>query len=116
MAVLLGQPKAARRRGFGIEPDQHRRLIADVDRIAERVPELDLDRERVEWIELPDGHEVLLVDGWSGGYFANHGDDLHAYGSLDPLVPGHVGCIVIKPDKTRVLARAVPDPLSTGSM
>ena len=37
-----------------------------LDRIAERVPELDLDRERVEWIELPDGHEVLLVDGWSG--------------------------------------------------
>ncbi len=48
-------------------------------------------------------------------YFANHGDDLHAFGSLDPLVPGHVGCVVIKPDKT-LLARAVPDPLSTGSM
>ena len=30
-----------------------------LDRIAERVPELDLDRERVEWIELPDGVEVL---------------------------------------------------------
>jgi len=29
-----------------------------------------------------------------------------------PLIPGHVGCIVIRPDKTRVLARVVPDPLA----
>jgi hypothetical protein len=31
---------------------------------------------------------------------------------LDPIVPGHVGCIVIQPDGSRYLARAVPDPLA----
>jgi hypothetical protein len=83
-----------------------------LDRIKARLPELDLAQQSVEWTTLPDGGEVLLVDGWSGGYFANHGDDLHAYGSLDPIVPGHVGCVVIEPDGTRRLARAVPDPLA----
>jgi hypothetical protein len=38
------------------------------------------------------------LGGGSGAYFANAGEDLHAVGSLDPLVPGYVGCIVIKPD------------------
>ena len=35
-----------------------------------------------------------------------------AIGLLDPLVPGHVGCIVIRPDGSRYLARAVRDPLA----
>jgi hypothetical protein len=88
-----------------------------LDRIAERVPELDLDREQVEWIELPDCVEALSVngggfDGGSGTFFANHGVDVHAVGSLNSLVPGHVGCIVIRPDGSRYLARAVPDPLA----
>ena len=88
-----------------------------LDRIAERVPELDLGREQVEWIELPDGVEALSVngggiDGGDGTHFVNYADDLHAYGSVDPLIPGHVGCIVIEPDGTRRLARAVPDPLA----
>jgi hypothetical protein len=73
-----------------------------LDRIKARLPELDLAQQSVEWTTLPDGGEVLLVDG----------DDLHAYGSLDPIVPGHVGCVVIEPDGTRRLARAVPDPLA----
>jgi hypothetical protein len=30
--------------------------------------------------------------------------------SLAPLIDG-IGCIVIKPDPSRILARAVPDPL-----
>jgi hypothetical protein len=30
----------------------------------------------------------------------------------DPTVEGYVGCIVIRPDKTRVPARAVRDPLA----
>ena len=30
---------------------------------------------------------------------------------LAPLVPGHIGCIVIRPDAAG-LARAVPDPLA----
>jgi hypothetical protein len=73
--------------------------------------------EAVEWTTLDDGHQALLVnggglDGGAGTYFANCGDDVHAVGTLDPIVPGHVGCIVIRPDKTRVLARAVPDPLA----
>jgi hypothetical protein len=50
--------------------------------------------------------------GGSGAYFANCGDDVHAVGSLAPLIPGAIGCIVIRPDGTRVLARAVPDPLA----
>jgi hypothetical protein len=36
---------------------------------------------------------------------------VHAVGLLDPLVPGHVGCIVIQPDGSRYLARRVVDPL-----
>jgi hypothetical protein len=89
--------------------------LALLDRLAERVPELDLDRESIEWTTLEDGHEALLVkgggiDGGDGAYFANAGEDVHAVGSLAPLAPV-VGCIVIRPDRTRVLARVVPDPL-----
>jgi hypothetical protein len=85
--------------------------------IAERVPELRLDQHEIEWTTLDDGHEALLVDGGgidggSGTFFANAGDDLHAVGSMDPLVPGCVGCIVIQPDGSRQLARVVPDPLA----
>jgi hypothetical protein len=41
---------------------------------------------------LDDGSEALLVDGGgidggTGGYFANAGEDVHAVGSLDPIVP-----------------------------
>jgi hypothetical protein len=87
-----------------------------LDRIAERVPELDLDDNEVEWTTLPDGHEALLVngggiDGGSGAYFANAGDDMHAVGSPAPLIAGQVGYIVSRPDGSRRLARAVPDPL-----
>jgi hypothetical protein len=49
------------------------------------------------------------IDGGDGTHFVNYGDDVHAYGSLDPLVPGHIGCIVIRPDGSRYLARAVLD-------
>src|SRR5215213_7601320 len=88
-----------------------------LDRIADRVPELDLDLNDIEWMTLDDGHEALLVngggiDGGSGAYFANAGDDVHVVGSLDPTIPGHVGCVVIRSDGSRVLARAVPDPLA----
>ena len=88
-----------------------------LDRIADRIPDLDLDQQQVEWTRLDDGHEALLVngggiDGGNGAYFANAGDDVHAVGSLDPLVPGCLGCIVIKPDGSRYVARAVPDPLA----
>jgi hypothetical protein len=91
--------------------------LALLDRIAERVPELDLDQNEIEWTTLPDGAEALLVngggiDGGDGAYFANACDDLHAVGSLAPLAPGHVGCIVIRPDGRRFLARVVPDPLA----
>ena len=58
-----------------------------LDRIADRIPGLDLDQQRIEWTTLDDGHEALLVngggiDGGSGAYFANYGDDVHAVGSL----------------------------------
>ena len=66
---------------------------------------------------LDDGHAALLVngggiDGGSGAFFANAGDDLHAVGSLAPIIEGAIGCIVIRLDKTRVLARVVRDPLA----
>jgi hypothetical protein len=88
-----------------------------LDRIAERVPELDLDQQSVEWITLDDGHEALLVDGGgidggNGAYFANYGDDVHAVGTLAPIVENYIGYIVIRPDGSGVLARAVPDPLA----
>jgi hypothetical protein len=87
-----------------------------LDRIADRVPELDLAQQSVEWTTLDDGAEALIVngggiDGGQGTFFANCGD-VHAVGLLDPLIPGHVGCIVIRPDGSRTLARAVPDPLA----
>jgi hypothetical protein len=79
--------------------------LALLDRLDERVPELDLDQNEIEWRTLDDGAEALIV------YFANAGEDVHAVGSLDPLIPGAIGCIVIRPDGGRYLARAVPDPL-----
>jgi hypothetical protein len=88
-----------------------------LDRIADRIPELDLDQHSTEWTTLDDGHEALLVNGGgigggTGAYFANAGNDVHAVGSVAPIIEGHVACIVIKPDGTRVLAHAVPDPLA----
>ena len=88
-----------------------------LDRIADRVPELDLEQQSIEWTTLDDGAEALSVngggfDGGSGTLFANCGDDVHAVGSLNPIVPGHVGCVVIQPDGSRVLARTMPDPLA----
>ena len=87
-----------------------------LDRLADRVPELDLDQQSIEWMTLDDGHGALLVngggiDGGDGAFFANAGDDVHAVGNLAPIVPGHVGCIVIQPDGSRYLARIEPDPL-----
>jgi hypothetical protein len=97
--------------------DEDRDRLVLLDRIADRVPELDLAQQSVAWTTLDDGHEALLVngggiDGGQGAYFANAGDDLHAVGSVAPLIPGHVGCIVIRPDGSRYLARVVPDPLA----
>jgi hypothetical protein len=82
-----------------------------LDRIAKRVPELKLDQYELEWSTLPAGAEALHI-GNGGDYFANCGEDLHAYGGLAPIVPGYIGCIVIRPDGSRRLARAVPDPLA----
>lgn len=89
--------------------------IVLLDRIEDRLPHLDLDQQEVEWITLPDGAEALLVngggvDGGKGAYFANAGEDVHAVGSLAPLAPA-VGCVVIRPDGTRVLARVERHPL-----
>lgn len=86
-----------------------------LDRIEARIPELDLDQHKVDWTELPDGHVALLVDGGGldggdGAFFANAKEDLHCVGSLAPLAPGVIGCLVIKPDGSRILAEATPDP------
>jgi hypothetical protein len=97
--------------------DKDRDRLELLDRIAKRVPEIELDQTEIEWTTLDDGAEALIVngggfDGGDGAFLTNHGDDVHAVGLLDPLVPGHVGCIVIQPDGSRRLARAVPDPLA----
>ena len=91
------------------------RLIL-LDRIAERIPWLDLDQESIEWTTLDDGHQALVVngggfDGGDGTFLVNCGEDLHAIGSLAP-VADYVGCVVIRPDGSRWLAHAVPDPLA----
>jgi hypothetical protein len=95
--------------------DRDKDRLELLDRIAERVPQLDLEQHEVEWTTLDDGHEALLVDdggidGGKGTFFANAGDDVHAVGTLAPIVDG-IGCVVIRPDGARYLARAVPDPL-----
>ena len=71
-----------------LDPDADRLLL--LDRLAERLPELDLDREQSRLDAPDDGHEALLVngggiDGGSGAYFANAGDDVQAFGSFAPL-------------------------------
>jgi hypothetical protein len=87
-----------------------------LDRIEARLG-LDLDQHEVEWITLDDGHEALLVDGGgldggNGVYFANAGEDVHAVGSLAPVIADSIGCIVIRPDGSRYVARVQPDPLA----
>jgi hypothetical protein len=52
------------------------------------------------------------IDGGTGTYFATAGEDVHAVGTLAPARPGYIGCIVLRPDGSRVLARVVPDPLT----
>ncbi len=99
-----------------LNPTEADRLML-LDRIAARIPWLDLDQQSIEWMTLEDGHEALVVngggmDGGDGTFFANCGEDVHAVGSLAPLIPGHVGCVVIRPDGSPVLARAVHDPLA----
>ena len=88
-----------------------------LDRLADRLPELNLDQQSIEWTELPDGHEALVVngggfDGGHGAYFTNYREDVHVVGMLAPLIPDHIGCIVIRPDGSRYLARVMPDPLA----
>ena len=61
-----------------------------LDRIAAPIPGLDLGQRSITWITLVDGHEALLVngggvDGGSGAYVANGGDDLNGFGSFAPL-------------------------------
>ena len=99
---------------------EDRERLELLDRVADRIPELDLDERSVAWTTLPDGAEALLVDGGgidggTGVYFANAGDDLHAVGSLAPLAPA-VGCVVIRPDGGRVLARVNARSVGAGAV
>ena len=78
---------------------------------------MQLDEHEIEWRTLDDGHEALVVNGggFDGGdcaFFANCGEDVHAVGSFAPLIPGSVGCVVIRPDGSRYLARVEADPLA----
>ena len=76
-----------------------------------------LDQQSIEWTSLDDGHDALVVngggfDGGDGAYLANYGEDVHAVGLLAPLIEGHIGCVVIRPDGSRYLARVMADPLA----
>ena len=100
--------------------DRDQDRLALLDRIADRLPDIDLDGHSIEWIEMPDdGSEALMIDGGgidgeNGFTIASHGDDLHVVGPTAPLIPGFVGCIVVKRDGSRVFDPAWlrPDPLA----
>ena len=99
------------------EHERDRDRLTLLDRIAERVPELDLDEQSVEWTTMDDGAEALVVngggfDGGDGAYFTNYREDVHVVGIMAPLIPGAIGCVVIKPDGSRYLARVEADPLA----
>jgi hypothetical protein len=91
--------------------DRDRERLALLDRIAERCPEIKLDEHSISWGETPDGAQALHV-GETGEFFANAGDDLHAYGTLAPIIPGAIGCIEIEPSGARRIIRVEPDPLA----
>ena len=55
-----------------------------LDRLEDRLPELDLDANEIAWMTLEDGHEALLVNGGGiedgdGACFANAGEDASAW-------------------------------------
>jgi hypothetical protein len=79
-----------------------------LDRLAERVPKLDLDQYSIEWDTLSDGHAVLHVGCDTS--FANYGEELHALCPLDRILPGLWGLIIINADGSWRIARAVPPP------
>jgi hypothetical protein len=89
-----------------------------LDRIEKRLPEVDLDQHSIEWTVMPDdGSQALMIDGggidgYAGFTVASHDDDLHLVGPTAPLIPGYIGCVVVGPDGSRRLARAIPDPLT----
>lgn len=89
-----------------------------LDRIGDRLLDLDLDQHEIEWTQMPDdGSEALLIgggglDGGNGFTIASHGDDLHVIGPTAPLIDGYIGCVVIRPDRSRYLGRVVPGPLA----
>ncbi len=89
-----------------------------LDWIADRLPEIKLDQHTIEWSEMPDdGSQALMIDGgeidgYTGFTVAGRGDDLHLVGPAAPLIPGYIGCVVVPPDGSRHLARAMPDPLA----
>ena len=87
-----------------------------LDRIEARIPDSTWTRSRSSGPRWTTGTRRCVngggIDGGAGAYFANAGEDLHAVGSLAPIIDGYIGCIVIKPDGRRYVARAVPDPLA----
>ena len=67
-----------------------------LDRIAARIPDLDLDRQQIEWMTLDDGHEALLVNGGGidGGGAPVRFRMLHVFDIRDDLISR-------RPDKSR---------------
>jgi phage terminase large subunit-like protein len=85
--------------------DQAGLILKQAHGFIDRSPEL---RRRLTAVRREIRHRT---NGGTGAYFANAGDDLPAVGSLAPLIDGYIGCIVIRPDGSRELARVLADPL-----
>jgi hypothetical protein len=97
------------------EIDDDRLLL--LDRISDRLPDINLDEHEVAWHQLPDGSPALLVDGGGmdgkeGMTFANvpGTDDLHGFGPV-PAIKS-IASMLIRADGTRVLHGVTPDPLA----
>lgn len=87
-----------------------------LDRLAERVPGFDLGEHDIEWMTASNGTEVLCVDGGGAdgglGYqLSNAGQVVVFVGPLSPLI-NDFGSVVISPDGSWRIHRAVPDPLA----
>ena len=89
-----------------------------LDRIAEQVPEFDL-RRAVDRVDDDGGRSTRR---WSSTAAASMAVTVPTSRTtartctrsacMAPLIPDHIGCVVIRPDGSRYLARVMPDPLA----
>jgi hypothetical protein len=99
--------------------DVEQNRLTLLDRLADRCPDLGTVAEHeVEWMELPEGNEALVLDRsrfteGRGAYFMLEGENVLAVG---PLGPDHSGVIVIRPDGSRELRAVTPGEDAAGGI